>query len=269
MSTLQSVDEIAPKSVLRYRPMAGTDGGTRRGQRSVVTSAAIPTIKRASRPRPVEADDEVAEWRRIGDDETEDERPHTAIPARRTSANIPGPAPAKIVPRPPAAQKAGSTGKRSGLRAHPLLYLGIGMVAMLVLWIVAIFFINWVGNTLDDIHYGRPRTFQIDQVVGHNDTYTPSHFIAINLNRHIEIIEFPGGDSTHARIYLGPQLYDTNDDLVPVTLSFVDVNGDKRPDMLIHFKGSVVVFINDQGGFRAVRPEERHQVEQFLQQHGL
>jgi len=121
----------------------------------------------------------------------------------------------------------------------------------------------------DDIHYGRPRTFQCDAVVGHADSpQNPSHFIALNLHGRIEIIELPGGDAAHARVYLGPQLYGTDADLVPVTLSFIDVNGDQQPDMIIHFQGTQVVFINDQGSFRPLRPDERAPVEQFLQQHG-
>src|SRR5215469_16870910 len=80
-------------------------------------------------------------------------------------------------------------------------------------------------NMKDDLHYGRPRTFQIDAVVGQNDSASnPSHFIALNLNGRIEVIEFPGGDASKARIYLGPQLYGSGQDLIPVTLSFVDVN---------------------------------------------
>jgi hypothetical protein len=122
---------------------------------------------------------------------------------------------------------------------------------------------------MDDIRYGRPRTFQIDYFVGHNESAgIASHFIAINLHGHIEIIEMPGGDATHARIYIGPQLFTPDSDLVPVTLSFRDVNGDHQPDMIIHFQGTQVVFINDHGGFRPLRPEERHQVEQFLQHSG-
>ena len=105
--------------------------------------------------------------------------------------------------------------------------------------------------------------------VGHNESAgTPSHFLAINLNGRIEVIEFPGGDGSKARIYLGPQLYGTGDDLIPVTLSFVDVNGDHLPDMIIHFQSSRIVFINDQGGFRPLRPEERLPVQQFLQRTG-
>ena len=105
--------------------------------------------------------------------------------------------------------------------------------------------------------------------IGHNEAAgTPSHLIAINLNGRIEIIEFPGGDGSKARIYLGPQLYGTGDDLIPVTLSFADVNGDHLPDMIIHFQSSRIVFINDQGGFRPLRTEERVPVQQFLQRTG-
>ncbi len=132
--------------------------------------------------------------------------------------------------------------------------------------LVVIVLSNWVSTTLDDLHYGRPRTFQIDAYVGHNEAPgMPSHFVAFNLHGRIEIIELPGGDATHARIYLGPQLYGPGADLVPVTLSFQDVNGDHLPDMIVHFQGTQVVFINDAGGFRPARPGEQPHLEQFLQ----
>jgi hypothetical protein len=140
------------------------------------------------------------------------------------------------------------------------------MIVMLLLWTVLSAIFGWVTTVLDDIHYGRPRTFQTDAWVGHNEqTGIPSHFIAINLNRHLEIIEIAGGDAAHTHIYTGPQLYGANDDLAPVTLKFIDVNGDHKPDMLVSFQGSRLVFINDQGGFRPLLPSERAPVEQFLQ----
>jgi hypothetical protein len=137
----------------------------------------------------------------------------------------------------------------------------------LILWTALSAVTGWFTTVLDDIHYGRPRTYQTDAWVGHEQSGSPSHFIAINLNRHIEIIEFPGGDAAHARIYMGPQLFGENDDLVPVTLRFVDVNGDKKPDMIASFQGSRVIFINqDNGTFRMAQPSERRQIEQTLQQ---
>jgi hypothetical protein len=125
---------------------------------------------------------------------------------------------------------------------------------------------DWGTTAYNDLRYGRPRTFQTDAWVGHNEqTGVPSHFIAINLNRHIEVIEIQGGDAAHTRIYAGPQLYGAHDDLVPVTLSFVDVNGDHRLDMLVTFAGSRMVFINDGEGFRPLLPSGRTSVEQALQ----
>jgi hypothetical protein len=155
------------------------------------------------------------------------------------------------------------------LRAHPLFYLGIGMLAILALWTALSALVGWCATSLDDLNYGRPRTFQADAWVGHNEQGgIPSHFIALNLHGHIEIIEMPGGDAPHAHVYIGPQLDGPNSDLVPVTLRFVNVNGDSKPDMLVTFQGTHIVFINDQGQFRPPLPSERHQVEVFLQHLG-
>jgi hypothetical protein len=142
----------------------------------------------------------------------------------------------------------------------------MGMIVMLILWALLSMVFGWLTTLSDDLRYGRPRTFQTDAWVGHNEqTGVPSHFVAINLNRHIEVIEIQGGDAAHTRIYSGPQLYGATDDLVPVTLSFVDVNGDHRLDMLVNFQGSRMVFINDGESFRPLLPAERQPVEQFLQ----
>jgi len=132
---------------------------------------------------------------------------------------------------------------------------------MVMGWVVLNVLANWWQITLDDWHYGRPRTFQTDAVVGHNDSAAnPSHFIALNLNRHIEIIEFPGGDASKAKIYVGPTLIGQGQDLAVVTLSFKDVNGDGKPDMIVSVQGSRFVFINDNGAFRPVRPGENVQI---------
>jgi hypothetical protein len=261
MPVLESTDKLTPRSALRHRPIG--DEAAKSGKEPVVPSTATtPVAQRASRLRPKQTDgaEDIKEWQRVDTDDAE-RRPTTATPHQTgtKSKNLPK------VPRPQVTQ-----GKRKFWYGwHPLLYLGIGMIAMLALWTLLTTAISWWSTTWDDIHYGRPRTFQIDAFVGHNESAgTPSHFIAINLNGRIEIIEFPGGDGSKARIYLGPQLYGTGSDLIPVTLSFVDVNGDHQQDMIIHFQSSRIVFINDQGGFRPLRPEERHSVEQFLQHTG-
>jgi hypothetical protein len=142
-------------------------------------------------------------------------------------------------------------------RAHWSLIFGIGMIAMFSLWVLGNMFVNWWNVTQDDIHYGRPRTFQIDQRVGHNDEGTPSHFIAINLNRRIEVIEFPGGDAAHARVYFAMTLFGDGEDLAVVILNFKDVNGDGKPDMIVTVGDTHYVFINDSGQFRSLKPGEQ------------
>jgi hypothetical protein len=142
-------------------------------------------------------------------------------------------------------------------RMHWLFYVGLSMLIMLLGWIALSYFFQWRQVTQDDWHYGRPRTFQIDAVVGHGDTPTsPSHFIALNLNRHIEIIEIPGGDATHMRVYLGPILMGEGQELAVVTLSFRDVNGDGLPDMLVRVQDSTIVFLNEKGQFRPLKAGE-------------
>jgi hypothetical protein len=131
------------------------------------------------------------------------------------------------------------------------------MCAMLLLWQLALLLVSWWQVSQDDLHYGRPRTFQCDAVVGHNDAATrPSHFIALNLNRQVEIIEFPGGDVSKAKLYLGPPLIGPGQDLAVVTLSFRDVNGDGKPDMIVTIQGSEVIFLNDAGQFRPLKAGE-------------
>ncbi len=141
-------------------------------------------------------------------------------------------------------------------RVHWSLIFGIGMIAMFSLWVLGNMLVNWWNVTQDDWHYGRPRTFQIDQRVGHGDNETPSHFIAVNYNRHIEIIEFPAGDTSHAKLYLGPSLFGDGEDLAVVTLIFKDVNGDGKPDMIINVANTHIVYINDNGQFRPLKPGE-------------
>src|SRR5205085_6526134 len=72
-------------------------------------------------------------------------------------------------------------------RTHWLLYIGIVMLLMLVGWTLVTMFLSWWQVTTDDWHYGRPRSYQVDQRVGHGDAAIPSHFIAMNLAHHVQV----------------------------------------------------------------------------------
>jgi len=112
----------------------------------------------------------------------------------------------------------------------------------------------WCATTWDDLHYGRPRTSQTDAFVGHEPAHTPSHFVVLNLHGHIEILELPGGDPTHTKVYLGPQIGGVGADLVPVTIHFVPSQRPQHPDMLVQFQGTQLRFHNVDGGFQIAAP---------------
>ncbi len=163
---------------------------------------------------------------------------HTTAPRTRTT---------RIVPATPTKQLPST---RSWQQEHWLVFLGIGMLLALLVVCIGQLAVGWFSATWDNIHYGYPRTYQVDAFVGHESGKTPSHFIAINLHGRIEVIEFPGGDASHAKIYIGPQLYDAGADLIPVTLQFVDTHHNHQPDMIVQFRTTQIMFHNVQGTFR-------------------
>src|ERR1051326_7184603 len=79
---------------------------------------------------------------------------------------------------------------------HWSLILGLGMALMLGLYFGIAWAATWWLNHQLDTTYGMPRTYQVDAVVGHNNdsALNPSHFIFLNLQGHVEIIELPAGD---------------------------------------------------------------------------
>lgn len=180
-------------------------------------------------------------------------RPETTIPRRATAQRTPRPnlnqaQPPEVVHPGPARQRRWSV----------WLFVGIGMLAMLALWVGLQWLGNWWQLHQDYSTYGYPRTWQTDAVVGHNgdSKENPSHFIFLNLNGHVEVIEFPAGDATKARIYIGPTLVTDGGDLIPVTGEFADVNGDGKPDMIIRIQDQRMVFINTGDGFRPLQQGE-------------
>ncbi len=148
----------------------------------------------------------------------------------------------------------GRPGNRQRVHIHWLVFVGLAMFIMVIGWVTFSALGNWWQVTQDDWHFGRPRTFQTDAVVGHNDSQSnPSHFIAVNMNRHILIIELPGGDSSKARIFSGPVLIGPGQDLTPVTLTFKDMNGDGQLDMIVNVQDAHFMFLNVNGTFQPAR----------------
>jgi hypothetical protein len=185
-------------------------------------------------------------------------RQNAPIPSRRNGGAI-APLPGSTQARPirnVTTPQPSSESEKQPRNVHWLLYVGVGMVAALALWVVGSTLVAWGAAKYNDIAYGYPRTFQIDAVVGHggDSTAHPSHFIALNLKGQVIIIELRAGNPANSINYTGPHFYETGGDLIPVSLEFRDVNHDGKPDMLIHFQDNVIVFLNDGTQFIPPKP---------------
>jgi hypothetical protein len=135
----------------------------------------------------------------------------------------------------------------------------------LVAYVVLSAAIQWVQVKMDDLQYGRPRTMQIDAYVGHNEAEgVPSHFVAMNLNRRVTIIEMQGGDPTKVSTIIGPYLFGQGEDLTPVQISAQDLNGDNKADLVVSVNNEQLLYLNDGATFRLATPEERAAIEKSL-----
>ncbi|HLJ34299.1 MAG TPA: hypothetical protein VKU38_11630 [Ktedonobacteraceae bacterium] len=174
---------------------------------------------------------------------------------KKPSHSLPPSQPYRNTRRPPGPSEEDQNAKR---RVHWLLFVGIGMIAMLVVWVLGSSLLAWVSYERDNIVYGTPRTYQTDAVVGHggDNLQHPSHFIAVNLNRQVIIVEFMAGSPAKSIDYVVPYyILGSGGNLTPVTVSFRDVTGDGKPDMIVDIhlspQDQTFVFVNDGTKFRA------------------
>jgi hypothetical protein len=240
MPTLNTERRAATRSALRYRPIDTGD-----------TDQAVPApvVARARRQR---SDVRVTTAPATPDDlDLEEEE---RVPRRRAGAPTPR-------------QPTPSTYTRQCM--HPLLFVGLGLIVTLLLWVGISQLMAWGTNEYNTIVYGSPRTFQIDAVVGQDDsTLHPSHFVALNLRGEVTILEFPAGDPSRARVLASTSVLGPNADQAVVTLRFIDMNHGGRPDMLITIDGVQSILVNDGKTFRPPTPAEEQQIFQHLQQSG-
>jgi hypothetical protein len=131
---------------------------------------------------------------------------------------------------------------------HPMFYIGLCLVILVVFLTAYTLIPPALQKWSADRTYGYPRTFQTDANVGHGDSNFPiSHFIALNLNGRIEVIETPKGDEgkLQPRLYVIARLAMQGSDLVPVTVSFGDMNGNGKPDMIVTFNATQWIWFNN------------------------
>ena len=228
---------------------------------------------------PASAPRDARDWRRNVTDQLDDTASGDAFPGfgapPRKAAPTPGPAertsyaPPREGGMPFAQQRAAQMPQPASVhapavRGAQLRLVGLvaaGIAALLALYVVLSAVFGFLQVKMDDIQYGRPRTTHLDAYVGHagEQEGQPSHFLALNLDRRIVLIELPGGDTKNASTITGPYLFGDGEDLTPVKLSSEDVNGDGAADLLVNVKNEQLVYINDKdkNTFHLMTPEER------------
>jgi hypothetical protein len=144
---------------------------------------------------------------------------------------------------------------------HPItlaIYAITFVLAALAIHLLVSQLVAWGTTKLDDLHYGRPRTTHLSGVVGHGDSdRNPTHFIALNLQQQVVVLELPGGDATQVRSLPGPYIFGDNQELTPVLLSLRDIDQDTYADLLITVHNEQVVYLNREGSFRLPTAEEQ------------
>ena len=185
--------------------------------------------KSAARPAPTTEDDPYSE----GD---YDYSEPTRMPTSARKYNYPV-QPAPVRQR----QAAPPPAKRS---IHPLIWLVAALLIMLLGWTAFNTLGSLVQSLQENATYGYPRTFQVDANVGHNGR--TSHFICLNLRGEIQVIELQAGHPESAKIYTVLVL-PADQDRVPCTLTFTDINGDGKTDMLVHIGNSTEIPMYNNG----------------------
>lgn len=144
---------------------------------------------------------------------------------------------------------------------HTFAYIITGLLALLAIYAIMGNVMTWGHDRFNDLRYGTTRTFHLDAIVGHNDgAGTPTHFIAMNLNRQVVILEIPGGDTSKIRSLNGPYLFGADEDQTPVLLRLDDLNKDGAKDLIVSVKNEEIVYTNKDGQFQPITPEERAKV---------
>jgi hypothetical protein len=145
-------------------------------------------------------------------------------------------------------------------------YIITGALALVAIYLLLSSVVGWGQVMLDDMRYGRPRTFHLTANIGRpEEANAPTHMIAMNLDRQVVVLEIPGGDSSRTRALPGPYLFGAGEDLTPVTMRLEDVNSDQLADLIVQVKNEEMVYINRDGSFQLITAEERQMLLQQAQ----
>ena len=140
--------------------------------------------------------------------------------------------------------------RRQGM--HWLFYAGVAFMGITLTIMVTIIVPPLFQRWNDDRVYGFPRTYQVDENVGHGTPKTPmSHFIFLNNKGEIEVTEISGDpEKPNPHLYVVTRVTGDMAAYYPVTASFVDVNGDGKVDIEITVNNTLFILYNDGTEFK-------------------
>jgi len=140
-------------------------------------------------------------------------------------------------------------------RTTLVIWVCLALMVMIVGWWLLSWVANWWQGVQDNIKYGTPRTFQADQYMGLGDSPAhPDHFIALNLHGVIEVLQINPVDSKRDAMYVLSKVENAS---VPATLSFRDVDGNGRTDVIVTIGDTTpfsIVMLNDGKTLQPTQP---------------
>jgi hypothetical protein len=240
------------------------------GQESVIVLPATTAQMRAAQGAPIT--DSSAEEGEIYDDDGADdmleveEQPETQklveepepllVGARRSSryhAYALAPARQQTYQAPPP--------QRTYVSHHVKVWLVAGLLAAVGLYVLVYLCGCLCLSFYNRLTYGpTPTSFLVGVVGDHDSVQSPTQFEAMNVHGRIQIIEMPGGDLTHEKVYPGPILSGPEAGGAVIDLVVKDVNHDGRPDIVMQVTGGMNIFfqrpvltfvlLNSKNGFK-------------------
>lgn len=166
-------------------------------------------------------------------------------------------------------RKTGSIGARLRqpsarwlLLAHLLTWALVFVAAGLVFQAT----LTWGQDRLNDLRYGNPRMAQISGYVGHgNERRMPTQIITLNLDGQVSTLVLPGGDATTVQVLPGPYIIGHDGPQAVALPELRDMNGDGHVDLLVTVRNEMVVYLNENGRFELVTPEEQEVLQEGME----